>query len=103
MALAQRPVTPPLCFGSDAADADADAPPVRASASTAVPPTRDALLASVSVVRDSRVVAGTAAPTLKAPPPRAADPDPDDDSLMARIARLAQTEVEPPLTFEPLK
>ena len=39
-----------------------------------------------------------------APPPA---PVPTESSsgedLMARIARLAQTEVEPPLTFEPLK
>ena len=38
-----------------------------------------------------------------APPPAPAVPSSSGEDLMARIARLAQTEVEPPLTFEPLK
>ena len=39
-----------------------------------------------------------------APPPAPVPAETSSgEDLMARIARLAQTEVEPPLTFEPLK
>ena len=38
-----------------------------------------------------------------APPPAPVPAGSSGEDLMARIARLAQTEVEPPLTFEPLK
>ena len=38
-----------------------------------------------------------------APPPAPVPAESSGEDLMARIARLAQTEVEPPLTFEPLK
>ena len=47
------------------------------------------------------MLAAAAAPP-PAPVPAEASSSSGED-LMARIARLAQTEVEPPLTFEPLK
>ena len=44
-----------------------------------------------------------AAAAAPPPAPVPAESASSGEDLMAPIARLAQTEVEPPLTFEPLK
>ena len=54
------------------------------------------------VLRRARAMLAAAAAPPPAPVPAEASSSSGED-LMARIARLAQTEVEPPLTFEPLK
>ena len=53
------------------------------------------------VLRRARAMLAAAAAPPPAPVP--AESSSSGEDLMARIARLAQTEVEPPLTFEPLK
>ena len=53
------------------------------------------------VLRRARAMLAAAAPPPPAPVP--AESSSSGEDLMARIARLAQTEDEPPLTFEPLK
>ena len=50
-----------------------------------------------------RARAMLAAASAPPPAPVPAESSSSGEDLMARIARLAQTEVEPPLTFEPLK
>jgi len=52
------------------------------------------------VLRRARAMLAAAAAPPPAPVPAETS---SGEDLMARIARLAQTEVEPPLTFEPLK
>ena len=59
----------------------------------------DELLDDPVLQRARAMLAAAAAPP---PAPVPAESSSGED-LMARIARLAQTEVEPPLTFEPLK
>ena len=53
------------------------------------------------VLQRARAMLAAAAAPPPAPVP--AESSSSGEDLMARIARLAQTEVEPPLTFEPLK
>ena len=53
------------------------------------------------VLRRARAMLAAASAPPPAPVP--AESSSSGEDLMARIARLAQTEVEPPLTFEPLK
>jgi len=54
------------------------------------------------VLQRARAMLAAAAAPPPAPVPAESSSSSGED-LMARIARLAQTEVEPPLTFEPLK
>ena len=60
----------------------------------------DELLDDPVLQRARAMLAAAAAPP---PAPVPAESSSSGEDLMARIARLAQTEVEPPLTFEPLK
>ena len=63
-------------------------------------PIPNALLDDPVLRRARAMLAAASAPP---PAPVPAESSSSGEDLMARIARLAQTEVEPPLTFEPLK